>query len=496
MDLDNQSFAELYKRSYPVVKSECLKVLHNPTDAEDAIQESYIHIFQKLDTVKDPDKFLGWCKSVAHNTSVDYIIHNQRKAGKDDFRPPVSSDTQIGMDALDGEDTDLSPEEQAEENAVHDLLQQAVDSLPPQRAMCLALSQQGYKYDQIAKQLSIPVGTVKSNVFYAKQALKKEISRVERREHIQIHGFVLVPAAGKVTVQIQALQSGGFIRAELNNKTHEPDSHSMSKTSAPKSPVWKAVLSITMSAAIIAGGIGFTVNRAQQENFSAPITKSSSQTPLFVQMPEEPIDPYDAVAQYNAYGTERVPREYITMRVSPSKDSAEVVKIPNGSQLKIESEATLDKANNIHYVFAAYGNYSGWVRSDFIVAKDQKPNSKWTYVAKSSQLTDDFVNTFRQDLIRKLKDPNAKIIQTGFSRANDLNHVDPGHAHNSLDFVVKSGKNYTLYEYTDFQIDKNGNLSTPTYKGNVRSFRYPNLMSEYLDNKPGDDYHYEPLQDF
>lgn len=494
MDLDNQSFAELYQKSYPVVKSECLKVLHNPVDAEDAIQESYIHIFQKMDTVKDPNKFLGWCKSVAHNTSVDYIIHNQRKAGKDDFRPPVSSDTQIGMDALDGEDTDLSPEEQAEENVVHELLQQAVDSLPPQRAMCLALSQQGYKYDQIAKQLSIPVGTVKSNVFYAKQALKKEISKIERREHIQVHGFVLVPAAGKVTIQMQSPQSGGFIQAELNNEAYNLSAHNNSKTSAHQSPVWKVVLSVTMSAVIIAGGIGFTVNRAEKDNFSTPIAKSSSQNPLFVQMPEEPINPYDAVAQYNAYGTEKVPRNYITMRVSPSKNSAEVVKIPDGSQLKIKSEASLDKVNNIYYVFAAYGNYDGWVRSDFIVAEDQKPNSKWTYVAQSSQLTNDFVDTCRQDLIQKLKDPNAKIIQIGFSRANDLNHVEPGHAHNSLDFVVQSGGNYTLYEYTDFQINKSGSLSTPIYKGNVRSFKYPNLMKEYLADKPGDVYHYEVLR--
>lgn len=177
---DNQAFRELYDYSYEVVQKECLKNLHNSIDAEDAMQETYLSIFRRLDSLKDPQKFLGWARTIAHNTCVDYIVHQKRKVGKDDFKPPVSDDRFEGMDKIDLEDEELSPEDKAEQDMIHGLLQTALDDIPIQRATCLALYQQGISYREISEQLSIPMGTVKSNVYYAKKALKKKIEKIER----------------------------------------------------------------------------------------------------------------------------------------------------------------------------------------------------------------------------------------------------------------------------------------------------------------------------
>lgn len=283
---DMEAFNKLYEYSYSTVEHECFKILRNSFDAEDAIQESYIIIYQKLSSIKDPEKFLGWCRVIAHNTSVNYIAKRDRKAGKDEPRPPVSDDNYSGMDMLDGEDTEVTPEEKAEQDLIKQYLQGALDNIAPAQSLCLALHQQGYTYNQISEITALPVGTCKSNVHYAKTALKKEIKRIEQKENIQIHGFVIAPVAGKAVVQMadqRPAPEGGFIQAETAASSTKQDvwetlSSELAKSAASKMPFWRKIVAIAVAVVVIVGGIVLAVNRAGHANFATQrSTVSSSQ---------------------------------------------------------------------------------------------------------------------------------------------------------------------------------------------------------------------------
>lgn len=278
---DEQAFAQLYEISYDTVHGECLKNLHNALDAEDVTQESYVLIFRRLNQLQDPSKFLGWSRRIAHNASVDYIQHHQRKAGRDDYKPPVTSDEYQGMDEIAGEDTELSPEEQAEQKMIQELLQTAMDNISPERATSLALYQQGHSYQEISEILRIPVGTVKSHVYYAKQALRKEIEKIERREGVQIHGFTLVPlAAGGVKVEMKPAgqpKGNGFISAETAVSSSESAMkeeigkkvlRTAGKAGTARTALWAKILAVGIAVLVIAGGIVLAVNRASKTNFA------------------------------------------------------------------------------------------------------------------------------------------------------------------------------------------------------------------------------------
>lgn len=279
---DNQAFSKLYDYSYDTVYGECLKNLHNALDAEDVTQESYVLIFRRLDQLQDPSKFLGWSRRIAHNASVDYIQHHQRKAGKDDYKPPVTTDEYEGMDEIAGEDTERSPEEQAEQKMLQELLQQAMDNISPERATSLALYQQGHSYQEISEILRIPVGTVKSHVYYAKQALRKEIEKIERREGVQIHGFTLIPlASGGVKVELKPAgqpQGNSFIQAETTTASSSASAmkeeigkkvlHTAGKAGAAQSALWPKLVAIGVAILVIAGGIALAVHQASRNNFA------------------------------------------------------------------------------------------------------------------------------------------------------------------------------------------------------------------------------------
>lgn len=266
---DVEAFNRLYEYSYTAVEKECLRVLHNSIDAEDAIQESYIRIYKRLGSLKDPDKFLSWCRTIAHNEAVSYI--RSRKADKDDLKPPVSDEQYSGMDSVDDESQVVNPEDQAEQQMVHDLLQKALDEIPPQRAMCLALHQQGYNYQEIASQLSIPLGTVKSNIFYAKQAMREAIRKVEKRDKVQIFGFTLVPVGGTVRIKMEPPKGTGFIQADVWDSVAQD----ISTTSGVHGSMWKKIVAIAAAVLVIAGGIIFAVNRAGKTNLEKRSEMSS-----------------------------------------------------------------------------------------------------------------------------------------------------------------------------------------------------------------------------
>lgn len=205
---DQTAFEELYHYSYHTVSAECYKVLHNSVDMDDAVQNSYMKIYQKLDTLKDPKHFLNWCRTIAHNQSVSLILSQKSKVAVNELRPPLSDEEYLGMDQLDSEDYDAIPEEKAEQEMVQEYLNTALDSLPADRLLCLAMKQSGYTYEQIAAETAMPVGTVKSAVHYAKQQLARVIDRYERKSGTKLHAFTLVPVAGHVEARLTDPDSG------------------------------------------------------------------------------------------------------------------------------------------------------------------------------------------------------------------------------------------------------------------------------------------------
>ena len=209
---DQTAFEELYHYSYHTVSAECYKVLHNSVDMDDAVQNSYMKIYLKLDTLKDPKHFLNWCRTIAHNQSVSLILSQKSKVAVNELRPPLSDEEYLGMDQLDSEDYDAIPEEKAEQEMVQEYLNTALDSLPADRLLCLAMKQSGYTYEQIAAETAMPVGTVKSAVHYAKQQLARVIDRYERKSGTKLHAFTLVPVAGHVEARLTDPDSG-WIRA-------------------------------------------------------------------------------------------------------------------------------------------------------------------------------------------------------------------------------------------------------------------------------------------
>lgn len=275
---DVNSFNELYNLSAPELKVVGYSILHKKEDVEDALQETYITIYRSFtgqgrSPLDKPDSFLPWAKKIMKNTCLNQIALKKRKAGKDELRPMTTEDEQAGMDQIDNFDDDaaFSPEDAVETKYVCELLNKAMDEISPVRQTCLVLHQQGMKYKEISEKLSLPEGTVKSHVRYAKIQLQKAIREIEEQEDVKLNGVVVLPAAVGARIICQVRPKQGWISAEVKNAAKSQTRKSTLSTSGRQ-----AVAAVALAAIIaVVSLILALVPQHVSETTKAPVSEKT-----------------------------------------------------------------------------------------------------------------------------------------------------------------------------------------------------------------------------
>ena len=83
LDGDMEAFKDLYDSSFPYVNARCRCYFTKEADIEDAMQETYLKAYRKLDTLSSPGAFLSWIQKIAENTCLDMIKYRQRHASEE-----------------------------------------------------------------------------------------------------------------------------------------------------------------------------------------------------------------------------------------------------------------------------------------------------------------------------------------------------------------------------------------------------------------------------
>lgn len=134
-------------------------------DAEDAAQEAFMVALQRLEECRNPDRFSGWLMTIVRNRSRNLI---RRESLRETSAVPetASSDTPL-------------PDRVTERGELGERLNEALDELTPvQREVVLLHDLEGWKHREIAEQLGLPSGTVRSHLHFARKALRQSLDRV------------------------------------------------------------------------------------------------------------------------------------------------------------------------------------------------------------------------------------------------------------------------------------------------------------------------------
>jgi RNA polymerase sigma-70 factor (ECF subfamily) len=166
---DEQAFAELMKRYKKPVYHMILKMVRNVDDAEDLTIEAFAKAFKNLERFKKDYTFSTWLFRIATNNAIDFIRKKKLET--------MSLDTSYKDDSgeavkIDVEDNELNPMEETIKSQKIELIRIFVDKLPPkyQRLVKLRYFDE-LSYEEIAKELEAPLGTVKAQLHRARELM-------------------------------------------------------------------------------------------------------------------------------------------------------------------------------------------------------------------------------------------------------------------------------------------------------------------------------------
>jgi len=177
---DEQAYAMLMERYNKPVYHMILKMVRNVDDAEDLTIEAFAKAFKNLYKFKKDFTFSTWLFRIATNNAIDFI----RKKKLDTMSLNTSYQDESGTNiTIDVKDKNLNPQEEAIKAQKIELIQLFVTKLPAkyQRLVRLRYFSE-FSYEEIARELEAPLGTVKAQLHRARELLQDLVKG--KKDHI------------------------------------------------------------------------------------------------------------------------------------------------------------------------------------------------------------------------------------------------------------------------------------------------------------------------
>jgi len=170
---DDEAFGELVHRHTPTIYSLAVRVLGDPADAEDAVQEVFLNVFRNLRRFDDRGRFFSWLYTIALN-QLRSILRRPAFVRRNELLPV--SDHILASPAMGPEDQLISKE-------TRELIDRALEALSPVRRRVFTLRQlQGLSTEETAEILTLPVNTVKTHLRRARAQVASILTSGETSE--------------------------------------------------------------------------------------------------------------------------------------------------------------------------------------------------------------------------------------------------------------------------------------------------------------------------
>jgi RNA polymerase sigma-70 factor (ECF subfamily) len=152
------------------------RIIRDQAEVEDVAQEAFIKAYRALPNFRGDSAFYTWLYRIAINTAKNHLVSQRRRA-------PTSTvaDIEDAETFDDGEHLrDLNtPDSMLLTKQVGEAVNRAIDQLPEDLRTAIVLREiEGLSYEEIAESMNCPIGTVRSRIFRAREAIAQELKPV------------------------------------------------------------------------------------------------------------------------------------------------------------------------------------------------------------------------------------------------------------------------------------------------------------------------------
>jgi RNA polymerase sigma-70 factor (ECF subfamily) len=170
---DQQAFGLLVSKYQRKLARLLSRLIRDPAEVEDVAQETFIKAYRALGNFRGDSAFYTWLYRIGINTAKNYLVSQGRRA-------PTS--TEFDSEEAEGfDDGDLlrdinTPERMLFTKEIGETVNAAMEALPEDLRTAITLREiEGMSYEDIAKMMDCPIGTVRSRIFRAREAVAEKL---------------------------------------------------------------------------------------------------------------------------------------------------------------------------------------------------------------------------------------------------------------------------------------------------------------------------------
>jgi RNA polymerase sigma-70 factor, ECF subfamily len=142
------------------------------SECQDVAQETFLRAYRALGNFRGDAQFYTWLHRIAVNTAKNHLVAHNRRPPTDDIDVADAEQFASGMRLRDND----TPERELMRQQLEQTVMRAVEALPEELRVAITLREvDGLSYEEIAKKMDCPIGTVRSRIFRAREAIDLEM---------------------------------------------------------------------------------------------------------------------------------------------------------------------------------------------------------------------------------------------------------------------------------------------------------------------------------
>ena len=169
---DNRAFDLLVRKYQHKIIAVISRYISDWSECQDVAQEAFIRAYRAMANFRGDSQFYTWMYKIAINTAKNYLVSQGRRPPTDD----IAIDDAVLLDGGTRLKDRATPERELLRQEIEQTVFDTVESLPEDLKVAITLREvDGLSYEEIAQTMNCPIGTVRSRIFRARDAIDQKL---------------------------------------------------------------------------------------------------------------------------------------------------------------------------------------------------------------------------------------------------------------------------------------------------------------------------------